>query len=409
MYYKVWQNAWKENYSEPLRLELPDSWDVELCSMEGDSWPALKKEQLREKIDSPIGSQSIKSLARNGKDAVIVFDDLSRGTPVRDIAEIVLEELLEGGIKKDHIRFICALGTHGAHTRSDFVKKLGEYIVENYPVFNHNPYEQCVKIGTDFAGRDVEINREFYECDVRIGIGSVAPHPMNGYGGGGKLLFPGIASINTTFSNHSRREFGRIGDKGPCGLRREIENMTGMAGQFFKIDAVLNAKLDIVDLYAGDPIAEYYAAVESSSVANAMKLTEPKDVVIVNSNAKSNEALIAITIANMILKKGGDIVMINHCPAGQVVHYLFGNLGLNFGGKCWAPHSSRPKKDMKHIIYFTPYPDFTSRYIFDEPEKVVFAKTWDAVLDLLSSHGAGTSASIISDGSISYFPELLKK
>ena len=42
---------------------------------------------------------------------------------------------------------------------------------------------------------------------------------------------------------------------------------------------------------------------------------------------------------------------------------------------------------------------------FDEPEKVVLAKTWEEVLDALSDHGEGTSAAVISDGSISYWKQ----
>lgn len=58
-------------------------------------------------------------------------------------AEIVLEKLHLAGIPRDHIRFICATGTHGALNRQDFVRKLGEKIVEEYPVFNHNPFGMC--------------------------------------------------------------------------------------------------------------------------------------------------------------------------------------------------------------------------------------------------------------------------
>lgn len=407
--YKVWQNAWKENGKEPLDISLPDDWEVEYHSMKGDFWPELTKDELKRRIQNPIGSKSIAQLAGEGKEAIVVFDDLSRGTPVRPIAEIVVEELLAGGIGKDHIRFLCALGNHGAHTRADFVQKLGEEIVEQYPVFNHNPYENCVKIGEDCCGVDVKINREFMECDVRIGIGSVTPHPMNGYGGGGKLLFPGIASIETTWGNHLRKEFEPVGDKSLCGLRRDIEEMTRMAGPFFKIDALINARLDIIGLFAGDPIEEYYEAIQLASEANAMEMGKPKDVVVVNANAKYNESSISTVIADMELKPGGDIVMINHCPVGQVVHYAYGTFGRHFGGKCWVPHEEREGRKFRRIIYYTPYPEYMSRMAFDEPDKIVFARTWEEVLELLSGHGPGAAASILSDGTISYFPAALER
>lgn len=407
--FNVWQNAWKDGYDNPLRISLPDDWSIEYHGMKGDLWPKLTKDQIRQKILHPIGMEPIRELARKGTEACIVFDDLSRGTQVQEIAEIVLEELHQGGITRGHIRFLCAVGTHAAHSRLDFIRKLGPDIVANYPVFNHNPFYNLKQIGVDRHGTPVEINKEFMDCDVRIGIGSVSPHPMNGYGGGGKLLFPGIASAKTTFHNHARGEFNGVGNRAPSGLRLDIEEMTKMVGSFFKIDAILNAKLDTVDLFAGAPIAEYNEATASSSVANAMELGEKKDIVIANANAKYNEALIAVAIANMELKDGGDIVLINHCPCGQVVHYTYAPFGLTQGGRLWTPYANRPKSTCGRIIYCSPFAECTTPMAFSEPQKVVLADTWEKVLLLLREHGPGTTASILSDASIGYFPAYLER
>ena len=401
--YQVWQNAWRDDPDARVALELPGSWDITLHAVEADRRQPLTRGQIARRIQNPVGMPSIRELAQSGGEAAIVFDDLSRGTPAQIPAELAVEELLAGGIGPEHIRFLCALGNHAPLTRTDFVRKLGENIVERFPVYNHNPYEHLVKVGVDSAGEDVLINREFMNCDVRIGIGSVSPHPLNGFGGGGKLLFPGIAGIRTTRSNHSRREFLPFSSRS-CGLRREIEAMTDMVRPFFKIDAVLNSKLEIVELCAGDPCAEYYQAVGFSQELNTMPASaEKKDVVFVNANAKYNEALIAVRIGAMDLKPGGDLVLINHCPMGQVVHYLYSAFGTSYGGPCWTPWKERPKSDIGRVIYYTPYPDVTSRYSLNEPEKVCFAKTWEDVMDLLSGCGPGTAASIIPDGTISCF------
>ena len=179
------------------------------------------------------------------------------------------------------------------------VRKLGEDIVRNYRVYNHNAFGNLVEIGKDKAGTPVLINREFLNCDVRIGIGSCTPHPMNGFGGGGKLLFPVLAGIETTTANHLRREFTKVGNqKCNFGFRQDIEMLSRLVENFFKIDAIINSKMDIVDLYAGDVIEEYYEAIKSAAVVNAIDLGEPKDVVIVNANAKYNESNISLNIAS---------------------------------------------------------------------------------------------------------------
>ena len=407
--FSVWQNAWKADYGEPLELTLPDDWDVSFNELGGDHMPPMTIEQMRERILNPIGMEPIRTLASRGHQAVIVFDDLSRATPIKEIAEIVLEELLAGGIEKQNIRFICALGTHGALDRVAMVHKLGEDIVRNYHVYNHNPFANLVELGKDKAGVPVLMNAEFAACDVRIGIGAIAPHPMNGFGGGMKMLFPGIAGFETTMGNHGRCEFTIAGNqKRNFGFRQDVEEFTRMAGPFFKIDAIVNSKLDIVDLYAGDVIEEFYEAIKSGAVAYATDLGERKDVVVANANVKYNEANIAVSVATEVVKPGGDIVLINHCETGAAIHYLFGAFGLDSGGPLFMPYEKRPEVPYDRVIFYTPWPDPSSLFLYDCPSKVIFATTWDEVLELLAQrHGAGTTATVFSDATISYFPSQL--
>ena len=58
---------------------------------------------------------------------------------------------------------------------------------------------------------------------------------------------------------------------------------------------------------------------------------------------------------------------------------------------------------MCRLIYYTPYPDWSIPFSYDEPEKVTMVKSWDEVLKLLPDEKAQISASVISDGSMSYF------
>ena len=143
--YTLAQNRWYGD--EPTTISLPDDWDVQFLSSRGDERSALSAEQIRERFRHPVGSRTIRELAENAEQVVIVFDDLTRGTPVQPIAEAVLEELHAAGIPKNHIRFICGTGLHGAHSRNDFARKLGERIIREYAVFNHNPYDNCAEVG----------------------------------------------------------------------------------------------------------------------------------------------------------------------------------------------------------------------------------------------------------------------
>ena len=40
------------------------------------------------------------------------------------------------------------------------------------------------------------------EADIRIGIGNLVPHPVMGWSGGGKILYPGVAGEDTVSYFH---------------------------------------------------------------------------------------------------------------------------------------------------------------------------------------------------------------
>ncbi len=413
MKFQLSQNNWQG--FEPVEIELPDDWDVEYYGVPGDLLPALTREQLREKINSPYGTETIYEQAKNAKEVCIVFDDISRGTPVKPIAEIVVEELKRAGIRDENIRFICALGTHGAHNRIDFVNKLGEDICNHYPVYNHNCYENNVCIGKTSSGYDVCCNAEMMACDLRIGIGAVTPHPFNGFGGGAKIIFPGMASIETIAANHKVavddvrvrhiNAVANMGDISVDGMRKEIEEMADMVGQFFKIDCIINTKLEIVDLYAGDVVKEYYASIPAAQKLYAMPRFEDKDVIITNANAKANEAQIAIGLASLVVNKnGGDVVVVNRTHMGQCTHYLFGEFGKVAGGRM---HGRLPRiRPWVRNYIFWMEPDFGSRHWYGDIDKQIYVDTWQEVTDILKkTHGAGTKVGIIADGTISCFEQ----
>ena len=235
--------------------------------MEGDSYPALSYEELKAKIDSPIGSEPIYEMAKGKKSACIVFDDNTRPTPIKEMAHIVLEELLEAGVPKDRIIFICALGCHGTCELDDFVKKLGEDICREYPVYNHNCFFNLDDVGTTSHGIKVLINSEFMAADIKIGLGAITPHAFNGFGGGCKIVLPGIAGFDTNVDNH-KVELSRVmlnrsrpfyechGNLQYKGVREDEEEAAMLAGLDFKVDALMNSNCEIIDAYCGHPIKE---------------------------------------------------------------------------------------------------------------------------------------------------------
>ena len=377
---KLPQLAWHDKGE--AEYVLPDRWQIERCDMAGYNQPAMTSAEIRETLDHPIGSPTIKELAKGKNQVVILFDDLARITHAYDFVPHVLQDLAEAGITDSQIRFICATGCHGALNRLDFVKKLGENVLERFPVFNHNPFGNCVPIGrTKTFGTEVSINEEVMKCDLKIAIGGVVPHGMTGFGGGGKIILPGVASFNTTQHNHhiarnevppGTIEMGRFDDNP---VRLDIEEAAILSGLDFIINALYNKWGETAQVFAGDLKPAYSAAVVESKKHYFTPPVHDKDIVITNAFIKANEANNCLSIAYAAIgNKGGDIVLVANEPTGQVVHYLLGAFGCE---SCGPEYKIRrvPQRVNKVIIY-TKYHDLASRTMFPVSEKVTYMHSW---------------------------------
>lgn len=404
------QLAWYE--TKELTLPLPDNWEVQICNMAGHDRPALSRDQIRDCIGNPIGSPPIRELARGRSEAVIIFDDMTRVTRVAGIAPYVVEELAAAGIPDSKIRFIAALGTHGTMTRLDFIKKLGEEIVARFPIYNHNPFDNCTYVGTTSHGTKVFINAEVMKCDLKIAIGSITPHVVTGFGGSGKIILPGVASFETIEAFH------RLGDKAQQEkqdkpiigmgvfdnnpMRLDFEEAVTLAGLDVKIDCIVNMWGETAAIFAGAPVPAYAAGITQARAHYLTPKAADKDIVIANAFAKASEAAVALDIAfPAVGNKGGDIVLICNAPEGQVTHYLLGSFGKTIGGKLRLQVGLPPY--VNHLIVYTEYPDFAGRGYFEESDRVLFVNRWDDVLQALQqSHGDNAKVAVYPDADIQY-------
>lgn len=407
---KVPQLAWYEN--KELELPLPDSWQVEIYNMAGYNRPAMKPDEIKASISNPIGIPPIRELAKGKKEIVIIFDDMTRVTRAAKIVPFVLEELAAAGIPDNRIRFIVALGLHSAMWRQHFVKKLGEEVVARFSVYNHNPFYNCTYVGTTSTYKTrVYANEEVMKCDLKIAIGSVVPHPMSGFGGGGKIILPGIASFETIDWNHMMMYKSSlehqdnpvtgmgIFDNNP--MHYDIDEAANLVGVDVLINCIVNMWGETVSVYAGAMEPAYAAAIQEAKTHYLTPTVKGKDIVIANTFAKVNETSIGLGIAYPAVNTGGgDVVLIGNAPEGQVTHYLIGP----FGKTTWAKQPCRSKvpQHVNHLIVYSEYPHRGSSW-FDEDNKILYFSRWDDALKLLQkSHGTDTKVAVYPNAEIQY-------
>jgi nickel-dependent lactate racemase len=383
---------------DPIEINFPAEWDVDTRLMAGHDVTPLTQEEIKARIRNPIGSKRLSEIAEGKETAVIVFSDLTRADDPKEVLPGILEELHDAGIKDDGITFISGLGGHGTMTRLEWEKKLGEDIVAEYLVFNHNIYDHFEEMGVTPRGTPVEMNRGYANADVKIGIGGIIAHGFAGFGGGAKGIFPGVASLRAIEANHIHVAEERA--RGRCGygvmannvIRFDIEDAVRIARLDFKVDMVYNVDRRSLGVFTGDFVEEHRAGIV---YAKEVLTTEPvKEADIVVANSYPGEMGKASWAPNTSLKEGGTAVIIHNYVQGTVHHNVYGQFGIDFGGHLNRNEGRAPTK--------SPFPKagkviIVNRYHSkrDMNPSTTWVKEWPEALEMLKGeHGASAKVAV---------------
>ncbi len=317
-----------------LKLEFPDTWDVNIYKMQDAS--ELSQEDIKTAFSNPIGTSTIQEIAKGKSNAVIAVEDISRPIQAESILEIVLHQLNMAGITNDNITLIYALGAHRPMNRQDSIKKVGLKIVDKIKIENHHPYENLVYIGDSYKDTPIFINKTYYDAEVKIAIGCVIPHPLAGYGGGAKVVLPGLCGIQTLEANHQAGVRGvGIGLGIVTDLRKDIEDTCKKVGLDFSINLIPTMTRKVGGIFAGDFIKAHRKAMELAKNVYSTNLPPDLnlDIGFFNLYPEDTELSQALKGLNFFLKsksfikREGAIVLLTAASEGRGFHSLLGETG----------------------------------------------------------------------------------
>ncbi|GEA17679.1 nickel-dependent lactate racemase [Moorella sp. E306M] len=283
-------------------------------------------EEIIYALEHPVGCPPLKDLISPGKNVVLLCDDNTRLTPANLIVPIILRELASGGVRKENIKILMALGTHRPMTLGELQQKLGAEVLGQVEVINHdfrNPMA-LYDFGLTANGTPVKVNRLVLEADVVIGIGSIVPHHIPGYSGGAKIVQPGICGEDTTAATHllsvrtRRNMLGMVENK----VREEMEAIADKAGVKYVFNTILDPRGRVVKAFFGDIRQAFRAGVEISRQVYGIPAPGRTPIVLASSHPCDIEfwqAHKTLYPCDMLVEEGGTIIIVTPCPEGVAV------------------------------------------------------------------------------------------
>lgn len=261
-----------------IELDFPSNWRVMVL---GDNKiPGLAIEKIKEKMNDPAGKPALSIIAMTRTKAAIIIDDITRPTPTYVILPLIIEELKKAGFDADSIKIIIASGIHRKAAKEEIRKKLGDAVDPKIEVIPHDCRKDLEYLGKSSLGTPIYINKAVMECDLKIGVGCIYPHPVAGFSGGSKIIMPGVAGIETASHMHDFLRGSKRGGSIDIELRQDIEEVAGKVGLDFIINAVLNQKRQIAGIFAGDKILAHRQGVEFASAAYGIVPVYDADIII---------------------------------------------------------------------------------------------------------------------------------
>lgn len=406
--------AWRGNRG--LSLTFPKNWKIIMASM--SDAPDVGLPEIRKAFANPIGLEPIRRLAEGKKTAAIAVDDLTRPTQAYRFLPFIVDELNKGGIREENIKIILAIGCHRPLMKMDQEKKLGRKMAKRFPVYNHHPYENLVNMGATSRGTPVQINRYFLEADVKIGVGFITPHPIAGFGGGGKIVIPGLGSMETIAKNHTPSFMGKVGGTGfsqgydlnANELRLDMEEGARMAGLDIIVNSVGTSRGKTAGVFVGDLVKAHRAAVELARKVYVTETPTDVDIGIFNTFPEDTELIQAQKALNVwtgnlsrrIVREGGKVVVTTASSDGLGFHSLIGR-GMRLYRKVDQRKEVAEIFRGRKVIVFSPNcsrADLLEHY----PEDTLIRNTWKDVLEELKDGSSSQRLAIFSNGSLQFTP-----
>jgi nickel-dependent lactate racemase len=359
--------------------------------MNGAESQELADDVIRSSILNPIGTKRLSDMAVGKERIVIAIDDMTRTTQISRIFPHIFEELEKANIHKEQIKIIAAVGAHRPMNRQDFLLKLGEEIVSTIEVENHHPYENLTNIGNSSKGTPIDVNSTYLNADLKIAIGGVIPHPLAGFGGGAKIVLPGVCGIRTLEANHAagmRGEGAGIGRM--TDIRRDIEDVVEKVGLDFSVNVLLNEQGLLAKIYSGHFKAAHRKAMEEAVQFYSTKVTLNNQICFFNSFPEDSELNQAqykpfnflMTAPNNMLDRRGAIVIMTSSYEGRGYHCLLSETGSKLYRNLIESVIWRAFVKKRKVYLFSPNVNIYDKNHFF-PESVELFTEWSELIKRL--------------------------
>ena len=322
------------------------------------------------------------------KDVAVVIADKTRLCAYRDYLPVLVQVLQAAGIGQDQITFYIAYGTHPRQSDAECRAAYGR-LYDDCKFVHHDSRDEALfeHLGETTRGTPVRVRRDILAAGFVITFGAVTHHYFAGYGGGRKLLFPGLGAREAVYSNHGLfldRKSGRLAVGCEPGrlqgnpLAEDIDEITAFKPADLAIHGILNSQGQVCRLITGPGRDSFEKACREQGRNCEIEHDQQYDLVVASCGGYPKDINFiqshkAVHNAAKFVKDGGRLIALARCPDGigsetflpwfELGGYsqAFDRLASNYAGNGGTALSMMEKTRRIEISLVTELPEDTVR------------------------------------------------
>ncbi len=271
------------------------------------------------------------ALAGAGRVALIV-PDRTRPLPLPELLPPLVDALRGVGVPSERITIVPASGIHKPMAHDEFAAWIGGSASTSGALLApHDADGACVRLGRTASGLPVAGHPAVARAAAALLLGRIVFHYLAGFGGGRKMLVPGVSARRTILAVHSRcLAAPPARGRHPAAHTAQLEGnpvhaAACEAAALYPPAVALHIQLApgglLAAAEAGDAFGDHARAAQAYAAAHRVTVEAPLDAVIVSAGGhptdrdlvQAHKALDAIA---PVVKDGGTVVFVAACDDG---------------------------------------------------------------------------------------------
>ncbi len=261
----------------------------------------------------------------------VVVADKTRLCDYPTVLPWLTEALLARGADPSRIVFYIAYGVHARQSDAESLAAYGPTFAD-YRFIHHNSAdpEQFVTQGQTSRGTPVRVRRDLLTAGLILTVGAISHHYFAGFGGGRKLLFPGLGEREAIFCNHrlfldpSLRALAPgccPGQTEGNPLAEDLAEINRLLPPYLSLHGLLDSQGRVADFRFGTSYDDFLAACREHDALYRAEVDAAYDLVLASAGGYPKDinfiqAHKAIDNAAAFVRDGGELILLAECADG---------------------------------------------------------------------------------------------